>query len=33
MADNSPYMDIYDDARSKIVGAPKVRIGNLDGLG
>lgn len=33
MADNSPYMDIYDDARSKIAGAPKVRIGNLDGLG
>ena len=33
MADNSPYMDIYDDARSKIAGTPKVRIGNLDGLG
>ena len=38
MAENSPYMDIYDDALSKVNGslcgvAPKVRLGNLDGLG
>lgn len=35
MADNSPYMDIYDDAevRNELKGAPKVRIGNLAGLG
>ena len=33
MADNSPYMDIYDDANSDIKGAPKVRLGNLEGLG
>ena len=35
MADDSPYMDIYDDAavRNELKGAPKVRIGNLAGLG
>ena len=33
MAENSPYMDIYDDAGSKIAGTPRVRLGNLNGLG